>query len=317
MKKKNKIIFFGTPDFAVKSLDAIYSNFNIQSVVTTPDRKSGRGQKLNESDVKKYAQKQNINFLQPDNLNDEGFINEIKKLDPDLIIVVAFRKIPKEIFSIPKYGTINLHASLLPNYRGAAPINWCLINNETKTGVTTFFINEKIDQGDILLQEELIISNEDDFGLLYNKLSKVGAKLLVKTIKKVFSNNLNPSKQYIDTEIKLAPKLNSENTRIDWNKPVNKIIGQVKGLSPKPGAWTMIKNGKDIVRMKILKAKGKEIESLQDKINGKIVIENGELHIYSTYGVINCLIIQMENKRQMSAKELINGMKFDEKSHVY
>lgn len=317
MKKKNKIIFFGTPDFAVKSLDAIYSNFNIQSVVTTPDRKSGRGQKLNESDVKKYAQKQNINILQPDNLKDEGFINEVKKLDPDLIIVVAFRKIPKEIFSIPKYGTINLHASLLPNYRGAAPINWCLINNETKTGVTTFFINEKIDQGDILLQEELIISNEDDFGLLYNKLSKVGAKLLVKTIKKVFSNDLNPSKQYIDTEIKLAPKLNSENTRIDWNKPVNKIIGQVKGLSPKPGAWTMIKNGKDIVRMKILKAKGKEIESLQDKINGKIVIENGELHIYSTYGVINCLIIQMENKRQMSAKELINGMKFDEKSHVY
>lgn len=317
MKKKNKIIFFGTPDFAVKSLDAIYSNFNIQSVVTTPDRKSGRGQKLNESDVKKYAQKQNINFLQPDNLKDEGFINEVKKLDPDLIIVVAFRKIPKEIFSIPKYGTINLHASLLPNYRGAAPINWCLINNETKTGVTTFFINEKIDQGDILLQEELIISNEDDFGLLYNKLSKVGAKLLVKTIKKVFSNDLNPSKQYIDTEIKLAPKLNSENTRIDWNKPVNKIIGQVKGLSPKPGAWTMIKNGKDIVRMKILKAKGKEIESLQDKINGKIVIENGELHIYSSNGVINCLIIQMENKRQMSAKELINGMKFDEKSHVY
>jgi len=317
MKKKNSIIFFGTPDFAVKSLDAIYSNFNIQSVVTTPDRKSGRGQKLNESDVKKYAQKQNLNILQPDNLKDEGFINEVKKLDPDLIIVVAFRKIPKEIFSIPKYGTINLHASLLPNYRGAAPINWCLINNETKTGVTTFFINEKIDQGDILLQEELIISNEDDFGLLYYKLSKVGAKLLVKTIKKVFSNNLNPSKQYIDTEIKLAPKLNSENTRIDWNKPVNNIIGQVKGLSPKPGAWTKIRNGKDVIRMKILKAKGKEIESLQDKITGKIVIENGELHIYSTYGVINCLIIQMENKRQMSAKELINGMKFDEKSHVY
>lgn len=317
MKKKNKIIFFGTPDFAVKSLDAIYSNFNIQSVVTTPDRKSGRGQKLNESDVKKYAQKQNINILQPDNLKDKGFINEVKKLDPDLIIVVAFRKIPKEIFSIPKYGTINLHASLLPNYRGAAPINWCLINNETKTGVTTFFINEKIDQGDILLQEELIISNEDDFGLLYNKLSKVGAKLLVKTIKKVFSNDLNPSKQYIDTEIKLAPKLNSENTRIDWNKPVNKIIGQVKGLSPKPGAWTMIKNDQDLIRMKILKAEGKEIKSLKNNVTGKIVIENGELHIYSSYGMINCLIIQMENKRQMSAKELINGMKFDEKSHVY
>jgi methionyl-tRNA formyltransferase len=186
MIKKNKIIFFGTPDFAVTSLDAIYSNFNIHSIVTSPDRKSGRGQKLNESDVKKYAKKHNINILQPSNLKDEGFINEVKKLEPDLIIVVAFRKIPKEIFLIPKYGTINLHASLLPNYRGAAPINWCLINNESKTGVTTFFINEKIDQGDILLQDEVIINNEDDFGKLYTKLSKVGAELLVKTIIGVF-----------------------------------------------------------------------------------------------------------------------------------
>ena len=268
MIKKNKIIFFGTPDFAVTSLDAIYSNFYIHSIVTSPDRKSGRGQKLNESDVKKYAQKHNINILQPPNLKDEGFINEVKKLEPDLIIVVAFRKIPKEIFLIPKYGTINLHASLLPNYRGAAPINWCLINNESKTGVTTFFINEKIDQGDILLQDEVIINNEDDFGKLYTKLSKVGAELLVKTIIGVFNNSLNPSKQNLDTEIKLAPKLNSENTRIDWSKPVYKIIGQVKGLSPKPGAWTMIKNGQDEIRMKILKAEEKEIESLEDKIIG-------------------------------------------------
>ena len=317
MIKKNKIIFFGTPDFAVTSLDAIYSNFNIHRIVTSPDRKSGRGQKLNESDVKKYAKKYNINILQPSNLKDEGFINEVKKLEPDLIIVVAFRKIPKEIFLIPKYGTINLHASLLPNYRGAAPINWCLINNESKTGVTTFFINEKIDQGDILLQDEVIINDEDDFGKLYTKLSKVGAELLVKTIIGVFNNSLNPSKQNLDTEIKLAPKLNSENTRIDWSKPVNKIIGQVKGLSPKPGAWTMIKNGQDEIRMKILKAEEKEIESLEDKIIGKIVVENGELHIYNLYGITNCLIIQMENKREMSAKELINGLKFEENSHVY
>ena len=317
MKKKNKIIFFGTPDFAVTSLDALYSNFNIQSVVTSPDRKSGRGQKLNKSDVKKYAQKHNFNILQPSNLNDEGFINELKKLEPDLIIVVAFRKIPKEIFLIPKYGTINLHASLLPNYRGAAPINWCLINNETKTGVTTFFINENIDQGDILLQDEVIISNEDDFGSLYHKLSKIGAELLVKTIKGVFNGSLKPSKQNIHREIKLAPKLNSENTRIDWSKPINKIIGQVKGLSPKPGAWTMIKNGQDEIRMKVLKAEEKKIESSKDKITGKIIIENGEFLIYNSYGITNCLIIQMENKREMSAKELINGLKFDENSHVY
>ena len=316
MKKKN-IIFFGTPDFAVTSLDALCSNFNIQNVVTSPDRKSGRGQKLNKSDVKKYAQKHNFNILQPSNLNDEGFINELKKLKPDLIIVVAFRKIPKEIFLIPKYGTINLHASLLPNYRGAAPINWCLINNEAKTGVTTFFINEKIDQGDILLQDEVIISNEDDFGSLYNKLSKIGAELLVKTIKGVFNNNLKPSKQKIDTEIKLAPKLNSQNTRIDWRNPINKIIGQVRGLSPKPGAWTMIKNGKDEIRMKILKAEEKKIEPLKDNITGKIVVKNEEFHIYNSYGITNCLIIQMENKREMSAKELINGFKFEENSHVY
>ena len=317
MKKKFKILFFGTPDFAVTSLDAICSNFYIHSVITNPDRKSGRGQKLNESKVKKYAKKHNINIIQPTSLKDEEFITKIKNLEPDLIVVVAFRKIPKEIFTIPKYGTINLHASLLPNYRGAAPINWCLINNETKTGVTTFFINEKIDQGDILLQDEIIISKEDDFGLLYNKLSKVGADLIVKTIKGIFNNNLYPIKQDLDTKIKLAPKLNSENTRIDWNKPINKIIGQIRGLSPKPGAWTMIKNGQDEIRMKVLKAEEKKIESSKDKITGKIIIEKGEFLISNSYGITNCLIIQMENKREMNAKELINGLKFDENSHVY
>ena len=168
---KLKIIFFGTPSFAVDSLHEIQLNYNVDFVVTTPDKKSGRGQKINESEVKQYAKKNNIKILQPENLNDKEFINQIEAIQPDLIVVVAFRKLPFEIFSIPKYGTINLHASLLPNYRGAAPINWCLINNEKKTGVTTFYINERIDQGDILLKEEIIISDEDDFGSLYIKLS--------------------------------------------------------------------------------------------------------------------------------------------------
>ncbi len=149
---KLKIIFFGTPSFAVDSLHEIQLNYNVDYVVTTPDKKSGRGQKINESEVKQYAKKNNIKILQPENLNDKEFINQIEAIQPDLIVVVAFRKLPFEIFSIPKYGTINLHASLLPNYRGAAPINWCLINNEKKTGVTTFYINERIDQGDILLK---------------------------------------------------------------------------------------------------------------------------------------------------------------------
>ncbi|MBT6735854.1 MAG: methionyl-tRNA formyltransferase, partial [Cryomorphaceae bacterium] len=210
MKQDYKIIFFGTPDFAVTSLEAICSKYNVEYVVSTPDRKSGRGQKLKESTVKKCALKNNIKILQPSSLTDEKFIAQIEDLKPDLIIVVAFRKLAQEIFTIPKYGTINLHASLLPNYRGAAPINWCLINNEIKTGVTTFFINDKIDQGDILLQKDVMINDEDDFGSLYNKLSKVGAELLVKTIEGVFNETIKPIKQNLENKIMLAPKLNSE-----------------------------------------------------------------------------------------------------------
>ena len=314
---KKKIIFFGTPSFAVTSLDKINSKFIVDYVVTSPDKRSGRGQKLNESDVKKYTLKNKIKTLQPSNLMDEEFINKIKGLKPDLIIVVAFRKLPIEIFNIPRHGTINLHASLLPNYRGAAPINWCLINGEIKTGVTTFYINEKIDQGDILLQKEIMIKNEDDFGSLYNKLSEVGAELVVKTVEGIFNNSLKPIKQKFIDDLKLAPKLNSENTRINWSRSTNDIIGQIKGLSPKPGAWTMIKNGKNRFRLKILKAVKKKEPLLKNNLNGKIVINNGELHIYNKDGGINCSVIQLENKREMTSKELLNGLKFDENSHVY
>ena len=314
---KKKIIFFGTPSFAVTSLDKINSKFIVDYVVTSPDKRSGRGQKLNESDVKKYTLKNKIKTLQPSNLMDEEFINQIKGLKPDLIIVVAFRKLPAEVFNIPRHGTINLHASLLPNYRGAAPINWCLMNGEIKTGVTTFYINEKIDQGDILLQKEIMIKNEDDFGSLYNKLSEVGAELVVKTVEGIFNNSLKPIKQNFIDDLKLAPKLNSENTRINWSRSTNEIIGQIKGLSPKPGAWTMIKNGENRFRLKILKAVKKKEPLLKNNLNGKIVINNGELHIYNEDGAINCSVIQLENKREMTSKELLNGLKFDENSHVY
>ena len=314
---KKKIIFFGTPSFAVTSLDKINSKFIVDYVVTSPDKRSGRGQKLNESDVKKYTLKNKIKTLQPSNLMDEEFINQIKGLKPDLIIVVAFRKLPIEIFNIPRHGTINLHASLLPNYRGAAPINWCLMNGEIKTGVTTFYINEKIDQGDILLQKEIMIKNEDDFGSLYTKLSEVGAELVVKTVEGIFNNSLKPIKQNFIDNLKLAPKLNSENTRINWSRSTNDIIGQIKGLSPKPGAWTMIKNGENRFRMKILKAVKKKEPLLKNNLNGKIVINNGELHIYNEDGAINCSVIQLENKREMTSKELLNGLRFEENSHVY
>ena len=310
-----KIIFFGTPSFAVDSLHEINLNYNVDCAVTTPDKKSGRGQKINESKVKQYAKKNNIKILQPENLNDKEFINQIEAIQPDLIIVVAYSKLPFEIFSIPKYGTINLHASLLPNYRGAAPINWCLINNEKKTGVTTFFINEKIDQGDVLLKEEIIISDEDDFGSLYLKLSSIGSKLLVKTINGVVTDTLKASKQLMDEDLKIAPKLSKENTRIIWNKPSKEILGKIRGLSPIPGAWTILKNGDSEIRMKILKAEiGKKI--LNKKV-GKILIFDRELHVYSEDRIINCTLIQLENKRVMNAKDLINGLKLDENSHVY
>ena len=314
---KKKIIFFGTPSFAVTSLDKINSKFIVDYVVTSPDKRSGRGQKLNESDVKKYTLKNKIKTLQPSNLMDEEFINQIKHLKPDLIIVVAFRKLPAEVFNIPRHGTINLHASLLPNYRGAAPINWCLMNGEIKTGVTTFYINEKIDQGDILLQKEIMIKNEDDFGSLYTKLSEVGAELVVKTVEGIFNNSLKPIKQNFIDDLKLAPKLNSENTRINWSRSTSDIIGKIKGLSPKPGAWTMIKNGENRFRLKILKAMKEKGPLLKNNLIGKIVINNGELRIYNEDGAINCSVIQLENKREMTSKELLNGLKFDENSHVY
>ena len=310
-----KLIFFGTPKFAVDSLHEINLNYKVNCVVTSPDKKSGRGQKITQSEVKNYAKKNNIKILQPDNLNDKEFIKKIKEINPDIIIVVAFRKLPAEIFSIPKYGTINLHASLLPNYRGAAPINWCLINNEAKTGVTTFFINEKIDQGDILLKEEVNISDKDNFGSLYIKLSSVGSRLLIKTIKGVLSKSLKASKQDFDESLKIAPKLSKENTRIDWNKSQKEIIGMIRGLSPKPGAWTILKNGDNEIRMKILEAK--KSNRLSTKKVGKFLINNGEIHIDNGVDSINCTYIQLENRKAMSAKELINGLKIYENSYVY
>tara|TARA_B100000674_G_scaffold461892_1_gene441448 strand:- start:35 stop:979 length:945 start_codon:yes stop_codon:yes gene_type:complete len=310
-----KLIFFGTPEFAMDSLREINLNYKVNCVVTSQDRKSGRGQKITQSEVKKYALENNIKILQPENLNDKEFIDKIKQINPDIIIVVAFRKIPVEIFSIPKYGTINLHASLLPNYRGAAPINWCLINNEVKTGVTTFFINEEIDQGDILLKEEVSISDRDNFGSLYKKLSSVGSRLLIKTIKGVLSNSLRPSKQDLDESIKMAPKLSKENTRIDWNKSQKEIIGMIRGLSPKPGAWTILKNGDNEIRLKILEAE--KVIGLSPKKVGKFINHNGEIHISNGVDAVNCTSIQLENRKVMSAKELTNGLKIHENSYVY
>ena len=315
--KKTKIIFFGTPGFAVESLKIINKNFDVLCVVTSPDKKSGRGLKINQSEVKKFSSQNNIPIKQPYDLSNNDFIDEISSLRADMFIVVAYRKLPKEVFSIPELGTINLHASLLPDYRGAAPINWALINNEKITGVTTFFINERIDHGDIILKEEVMISDDDDFGSLYNKLSIIGSDILLKTIKLVVSGKSVIHKQVENKNLNVAPKLNSINTKINWNDSNDKILGMIRGLSPIPGSWTILKNGDNEIRIKILKASLIRNDNVKELNIGKILIIDDEIHIKAKDGTINCTKIQLENKKEMSVKDLLNGFKFHENSRVY
>ncbi len=315
--KKIKIIFFGTPDFAVKSLKVINDNFEVLCVVTSPDKKSGRGLKIHESEVKKFSSQNNITIKQPNDLRNNHFIDEISSLNADMFIVVAFRKLPKEVFSIPPQGTINLHASLLPDYRGAAPINWALINNEKITGVTTFFIDERVDYGDIILKEEVVINDDDDFGSLYNKLSNIGSKILLKTIEVVASGKAMIYKQVENKNLNLAPKLDQGNTRINWKDSTDKIVGLIRGLSPIPGSWTILENGDKKIRLKIFKASIINKTNYNDSVIGKVSVINNEIHINTKDGTLNCIKIQLENKKDMSIKDLLNGFKFHENCRVY
>ena len=315
--EKPKIIFFGTPDFALKSLELINSHCDILCVVTSQDKKSGRGLRIHQSEVKKFSIINNILIKQPEDLKNIDFINQIKSMNADLFIVVAFRKIPKEVYSIPKLGTINLHASLLPDYRGAAPINWALINNEKVTGVTTFFINEKIDHGDIISKKEVLIDNDDDYKSLYRKLSIIGSNLLLETIMIVFKGKFQIISQSKVNNKKKAPKLNSENTRINWEDNTERILGMIRGLSPSPGSWTILKNGDNEVRMKIIKANFSRNNLLDKKNLGKLSIVGNKIYINTKGGQINCTIVQIENKKEMSAKDLLNGYQIHENSYVY
>ena len=315
--EKPKIIFFGTPDFALKSLELINTHCDILCVVTSQDKKSGRGLRIHQSEVKKFSIINNILIKQPEDLKNIDFINQIKSMNADLFIVVAFRKIPKEVYSIPKLGTINLHASLLPDYRGAAPINWALINNEKVTGVTTFFINEKIDHGDIISKKEVLIDNDDDYKSLYRKLSIIGSNLLLETIMMVFEGKFQIISQSKVNNKKKAPKLNSENTRINWEDNTERILGMIRGLSPSPGSWTILKNGDDEVRMKIIKANFYRNNLLDKKNLGKLSIVGNNIYINTKGGQINCTIVQIENKKEMSAKDLLNGYQIHENSYVY
>lgn len=310
----------GTPEFAVESLKILVENdLNVVAVVTSPDKPAGRGQQMQQSAVKEFALQHNLKVLQPTNLKDENFLNELRSLKPDLQIVVAFRMLPESVWSLPPLGTYNIHASLLPDYRGAAPINWAIINGEKESGVTSFKLKHEIDTGSILLQERVPISEEMNVGELYEILMKTGAKLLLRSVKKIEEGNvelieqaklLKPGK-----EAKHAPKLFRENSKIDWNKEGRVIYNLIRGLSPYPCAWTELNlPGGNKVVFKIFASRFEE---------GKHNLKNGSIStdkrswfkIACSNGYINVTELQMAGKKRLPVSEFLKGFSFVEGSY--
>ncbi len=313
--KDLRIVFYGTPEFAVATLQTlIEAGKNVVAVVTAPDRPAGRGRSLKQSDVKNYALSQNIKVLQPTNLKSEEFLNELKDLQPDLQIVVAFRMLPEAVWSLAGKGTFNLHASLLPQYRGAAPINWAIINGENKTGVTTFFIDEKIDTGEIILQEEIAITDDDNAGSLHDKLKKLGSKLVLETVEMIENNNVKTKTQHTSGELKTAYKLHTDNTKIDWNQPVSVIHDKIRGLSPYPSAWSYLINDGDEVIVKILKAT--PINVTHSEETGHITTTKKDILVAAIGGYIKIEEIQLPGKKKMESSALLNGYTFEKEAKM-
>jgi methionyl-tRNA formyltransferase len=309
-----RIVFMGTPDFAVATLNAILkAKFNVVGVITAPDKPAGRGRKINQSAVKTYALEEGLKILQPTNLKNEEFLDELKSLKANLQIVVAFRMLPNIVWKMPEFGTFNLHASLLPNYRGAAPINWAIINGETKTGVSTFFIDEKIDTGNIILQEEVLIDENEIVGELHDKLMLVGSNLVVKTIKKIEQGPVKTIKQP-EIEEKPAPKIFTETCKIDWNDSLCNIYNLIRGLNPYPAAWTTLINNNEEIKVKIFDVK-KETYPHQYEI-GEIISTKNELKVAVKEGVLIIKSLQLAGKKKMDSKSLLNGFIFHENSKV-
>ncbi|WPV00362.1 methionyl-tRNA formyltransferase [Mucilaginibacter sp. cycad4] len=303
-----RIIFMGTPQFAVASLDAlIKAGSDIVAVVTAPDKPAGRGQKVSESAVKQYAVANGLKVLQPEKLKNENFIAELKALKADLQVVVAFRMLPEAVWNMPAKGTINLHASLLPQYRGAAPINWALINGEKESGVTTFFLKHDIDTGNILFTEKITLTGHEDAGELHDRLMNKGAGLLVKTVKAVESGRYNehPQSQLAEgTELKHAPKIFKDDCRIDWTQPALSIYNKIRGLSPVPTAYTEL-NGKS------LKVYASEYQLSEPAIQpGGFLTDNKTyLKFAAKDGFVLLKDIQLEGKKRMGIEDFLRGVK--------
>lgn len=305
------IVFMGTPDFAVPSLKILLeNNYDVVSVVTIPDQKKGRGQVLSDSAVKKYALSNNLSILQPEDLKEARFLTTLKSYNPDLIIVVAFKILPEEVFTIPKFGSVNLHASLLPKYRGAAPINRALINGDSETGVTTFFIKERVDTGNIILQKKILIDENDDAGILHNKLSQLGAEAILETVRLIESGKAITVEQD-NSSASTAPKIFKEDCLINWNESANKIHNQIRGLSPYPAAYTHLENK----FVKIFKSKLTEFQ--KEGINGNIIIREKRLFASASDILLEILELQIEGKKKITSAEFINGLQKDMKIYFH
>ncbi len=302
-----RIVFMGTPDFAVASLRKLIDNScDVAGVVTAPDRPAGRGRKIKGSPVKEYAISQGLPVLQPQKLKDPEFLEELQSLEADLFVVVAFRMLPEAVWQMPKYGTFNLHASLLPDYRGAAPINWAVINGETQTGVTTFFIDEKIDTGAIIYQESTAISKDATAGDLHDLLMDQGAELVLKTVRAIADGEAESVVQAEKENLKPAPKIHKETCEIDWNKPGKQIYNLIRGLSPYPTAWTSLMNGSETIGLKIYSTVFRPANH-QLKI-GSIIATKKDLKVAVRDGYLELIEMQLAGKRKMHVSDLLNGL---------
>lgn len=311
--EKLRIVFMGTPDFAVGILDSILkNNYKIVGVITAADKPAGRGQKIKYSAVKEYALEHNLNLLQPTNLKDESFLAELKSLNANLQIVVAFRMLPKVVWEMPSLGTFNLHASLLPNYRGAAPINWAIINGETKTGVTTFFIDDKIDTGAMILSSETEIDPNENAGQLHDRLMDLGSNTVIETLGLIEKEQVKTTIQTENADIKTAYKLNKENCKIDWSKSASEINNLIRGLSPYPASWCFFTDKDQEWNVKIYESK--IISETHRYTIGTIVSSKKELKIAVKDGFIQILNLQFPGKKKMTTAELLNGISFSDEA---
>ena len=307
--KKLRIVFMGTPDFAVGILDTIYkNNYDIVGVVTVADKPAGRGQKVSTSAVKEYAVANNLPLLQPTNLKSEEFLAELKSLNANLQVIVAFRMLPEVVWNMPVLGTFNLHASLLPEYRGAAPINWAIINGESKTGVSTFFIDDKIDTGAIIMKKETLIGEKETVGELHDRLMNLGSEAVLETLSLIENEKVTTTIQQENKELKTAYKLNKDNCKIDWTKSGKDIYNLIRGLNPYPAAWTYFTEGENEWNVKLF-----EVDFVEENHSfnaGSTNTTKKELKIYTKDGFIEVKSLQMPGKKKMKTKQLLNGISF-------